>query len=93
MVTIYALLEDAQIRFIGKTKKTDLQEKLSQHLDEALAKPEQFKWINNLVRQGQKPEIKSIFTFPEEEASYYEELFLQEFRHLVNVKPKFQVGI
>jgi len=90
MITIYALLENSQIRYIGKTKKADLSEKLSQHLSEANEKPECFGWMNTLIRQGQMPEIKSIFSFPEEEANHYEELFLEEFRHLVHMKPAFK---
>jgi hypothetical protein len=93
MITIYALLEDSQIRYIGKTKQPDLNKKFNQHLREAIEKPEQFGWITNLIKQGQMPEIKSIFTFPEEEAKHYEALFLQEFKHFVQVKPAVQVII
>jgi hypothetical protein len=93
MVTIYALLDNAQVRYIGKTKKTNLEEKLSEHIREAIEIPEKFGWINTLTRQGLKPEIKSIFTVPEEDVAYYEELFLHEFRHLVNLKPKMNAGI
>lgn len=90
MITIYALLENAQIRYIGKTKKADLQEKLDQHIKEAGEKPGQFGWITKMIKQGIKPEIKPVFTFSEEESPYYEELFLQDFRHLVYLKPNTQ---
>jgi len=87
MITIYALLENSESRFIGKTKKTDLQEKLNQHITDAKVNPEQFYWIIDLLKQGRMPEIKSIFSFADSEAAKYEELFLKEYKHLIKVKP------
>jgi hypothetical protein len=81
MITIYALLENSQIRYIGKTKQNNLEEKLNQHLKEAVERPEQFAWIHKLLLQGRKPEIKPIFSFPDELAEQYEELFLKDYRH------------
>jgi hypothetical protein len=88
MITIYALLENAQIRYIGKTKQTDLEGKLNQHIKEAQARPEQFAWINNLIKQGGIPEIKSIFSFADDLADHYEEIFLKDFRHYKDLKTK-----
>jgi hypothetical protein len=88
MITIYALLENAQIRYIGKTKKTDLEEKLNQHIKEAQERPEQFAWINSLLKQGSVPEIKSIFSFPDDQADQYEEIFLKDYRHYKDLKTK-----
>lgn len=90
MITIYALLENSEIRFIGKTKTTDLQEKLNQHIRDAKENPEQFGWIIDLLKQGRSPEIKSVFSFADSEADKYEELFLKEFKHFVQVKPSYQ---
>lgn len=91
MITIYALLENSQIRYIGKTKQTDLDEKLNQHLKEAIERPEQFAWINKLLKQGQKPEIKLIFSFPDDLADQYEELFLKDYRHYKQLNVKMPV--
>jgi hypothetical protein len=91
MVTIYALLDESQIRYIGKTKQTDLLEKYNQHIKEAQEQPEKYDWINNMLKQGQMPKIKSIFTFPEEESKQYEKKFLEDFRHLINTKPTFEL--
>jgi hypothetical protein len=90
MITIYSLLANSEIRFIGKTKMTDLQEKLDQHIRDAKENPEQFGWINDLLKQGRTPEIKSIFSFADHEADKYEELFLKEFKHFIQVKPTSQ---
>lgn len=86
MTTIYVLLEKDQIRYIGKTKKTDLTEKLTQHLNEASSNPEKFEWLENLNKQGQKPEIRPVFTFQDDEAEYYEKLFIKDYKFFAKVK-------
>lgn len=90
MITIYALLENSEIRYIGKTKITDLQEKLNQHIRDAKENPQQFGWIIELLKHGRTPQIKSIFSFADDQAAQYEELFLKEFKHFVHVKPAYQ---
>lgn len=86
MVTIYVLLEDRHIRFIGKTKLTDLDERLDQHLKEADSNPEKYGWITNLSKKGKKPEIKAVFTYDEADADYYEHIFINDYRHFLGVK-------
>lgn len=86
MVTIYALLENNQIRFIGKTTKLNLLEKLNQHLDEAITDPDKFGWINQLLAKGQTPEIKPVLTFNDDEAPQYEKLFLNHFKFFIGLK-------
>lgn len=86
MVTIYALLENSQIRFIGKTTKLNLQEKLNQHLNEALTTPDKFEWINLLLAKGQAPEIKPVLTFNDDEATQYEKLFLNHYKFFIGLK-------
>jgi hypothetical protein len=86
MTTIYVLLENDQIRFIGKTRKTDLKEKLVQHMDEANTNPEKFEWIGNLFKEGKSPEIKSVFTYKDEEAEYYEKLFISDYKFFSGLK-------
>jgi len=86
MTTIYVLLENDQVKYIGKTTKDDLQKKLDQHLYEAQANPEKFKWIDNLSKVGKAPEIKPVFTYPDHEAEYYEKLFISDFRFFSKLK-------
>lgn len=86
MTTIYVLLENDQVRFIGKTKNSDLEEKLLQHLDEANSNPEKFEWLENLCKEGKKPEIKPVFTYQDEEAEYYEKLFISDYKFFSNLR-------
>ena len=86
MTTIYVLLEKDQIRYIGKTKHTDLTEKLAQHLNEASSNPEKFGWLETLSKEGRKPEIRPVFTFQDEEAEYYEKLFIKDYKFFAKVK-------
>ena len=86
MVTIYALLENNEIRFIGKTKKINLLEKLDQHLNEAKSDPDKSGWINRLLAKGHFLDIKPILTFSDEEAPQYEKLFLNHFKFFIGLK-------
>jgi hypothetical protein len=86
MTTIYVLLENDQIRYIGKTRNSDLDEKLVQHLDEAATNPEKFGWLNNLNKEGKKPEIKPVFSFQDHEAEYYEKLFIRDYKFFAQLK-------
>ncbi len=80
MTTIYVLLENDQIRYIGKTTKTDLKEKLDQHIDEAQNNPEKLGWLGPLFKEGKAPVIKSVFTYHDHEAEYYDKLFISEYK-------------
>ena len=86
MVTIYALLENSQIRFIGKTTKLNLQDKLNQHLNEAITDPDKFGWISHLIAKGQTLEIKTVLTYNDEDSDQYEKLFLNLFKFFVGLK-------
>jgi hypothetical protein len=86
MVTIYALLENNQIRFIGKTTKLNLQDKLNQHLNEAVSNPDKFGWISHLIAKGQTLEIKPVLSFNDEDAAQYEKLFLNHYKFFVGLK-------
>ncbi len=86
MTTIYALLDDDQIRYIGKTTKTDLDEKLRQHMLDAFSFPEKFKWINNLWIKGSSPKIKSIFTYNDNESEFYDKMFLDHYKFFSGLK-------
>jgi hypothetical protein len=88
MITIYILLDNSHVRYIGKTSQTDLKEKLNQHIKEAMAFPEKFGWIVNLLKEGKAPEIKSIFTFSEDQSEYYENLFLKDYKFFAGLKNK-----
>lgn len=86
MTTIYVILENDQIRYIGKTKNTDLEEKLIQHLDEASSNPKKLAWLEDLNKTGKKPEIKPVFTYEDEESEYYEKLFIRDYKFFTSVK-------
>lgn len=86
MTTIYVLLENDQIRYIGKTKKSDLKEKLFQHMDEAFNNPEKFEWIGNLFKEGKTPDIKPVFTYQDHEAEYFEKLFISDYKFFSGLK-------
>jgi hypothetical protein len=88
MITIYVLLDNSQVRYIGKTSKTDLKEKLNQHIQDAISFPEKFGWIANLLKEGRKLEIKPIFSFPEEQSDYYENLFIKDYKYFSGLKHK-----
>ncbi len=80
MTTIYALLDDDQIRYIGKTTKTNLDEKLKQHMLDAFTYPEKFQWINDLWKKGSSPKIKSIFTYNDNESEFYDKMFIDHYK-------------
>jgi hypothetical protein len=86
MITIYVLLENKEIRYIGKTTQANMHEKLDQHLKEARLNPEKYEWIVRLEKSGGKPDIKAIFTYDEKESEYYEDLFIHDFRFLLGLK-------
>lgn len=86
MTTIYVLLENDQVRYIGKTRNSDLDEKLGQHLDEAATNPEKFGWLNNLNKEGKRPEIRPVFSFQDHEAEYYEKLFIRDYKFFSQLK-------
>lgn len=85
MTTIYVLLDNNQIRYIGKTTKADLNEKLEQHQLEAMSDPDKLGWIANLFSEGRKPEIKPIISYKDEESEHYERVFLNDFRFFVGI--------
>ncbi len=80
MTTIYALLDENQIRYIGKTTQSDLEEKLKQHMLEAFSFPEKFQWINDLWKKGSAPKIKPIFTYNDNEAEFYDKMFIDNYK-------------
>lgn len=86
MTTIYAILENEQVRHIGKTQKSDLNEKLDQYIIESTSNPQKFEWLNNMIKRGKKPEIKAIFTFQDHESEYYESLFISDYKYFSSVK-------
>jgi hypothetical protein len=86
MTTIYVLLDNDQIRYIGKTTKANLNDKLTQHQSEALLNPEKFGWIINLLSCGKKPEIKPIVSYSEDEAERYEKLFFNDLRFFLGLR-------
>jgi hypothetical protein len=86
MKTIYVLLDENQICYIGKTETSDLNEKLSQHLHEAQNNPEKFGWIRKMFLQGRKPELVPIFTFSKKDEDYYEKLFISHYRFFLGLK-------
>lgn len=90
MTTIYVILENEQIRYLGKTKKVDLSEKLTQYLAEANINPEKFEWLSNLAKEGKKPEIRPVFTYEDHESEYYERLFIRDYKFFSNVKHSYQ---
>jgi len=85
MTTIYVLLDDNQIKFIGKTQKTNLNDKLAQHQLEATTNPDKFGWISNLFNQGKSPEIKPIVSYHENEAERYEKVFLSDLKFFLGM--------
>ena len=85
MTTIYVLLDNDQIRYIGKTTKANLNDKLEQHQLDAMADPEKFGWITNLFNQGKKPEIKPIVSYNDHESEHYERLFLSDFKYFLGI--------
>lgn len=85
MTTIYVLLDNNQIRYIGKTTMADLNDKLAQHHLEATTDPERFGWIANLFNEGKKPEIKSIISYNDEESEHYDKIFLSDFRYFLGI--------
>lgn len=85
MTTIYVLLDNNQIRYIGKTTKADLNDKLAQHHSDAITNPEKFGWIANLFNQGKKPEIKPVISYNDEESEHYEKIFLSDFKFFLGV--------
>lgn len=86
MTTIYALLDDDQIRFIGKTTHNDLDKKLKQHMHDAFSYPEKFQWINDLWKKGSTPRIKSIFTYNDNESEFYDRLFIDHYKFFSGLK-------
>lgn len=86
MTTIYVILENNQVRYIGKTKKSDLNERLNQYLEEAKSNPEKYVWLSKYSRNGKKPEIVPVFTYQENEAEYYEKLFISNYRYFSIVR-------
>lgn len=86
MTTIYVLLDNNQIRYIGKTTKANLQEKLAQHQKEALENPEKFAWMNALHHQGRKPEIKPIISYEDEKSEHVEKVIFSDLKFFLGVK-------
>ena len=85
MTTIYVLLDNNQIRYIGKTTKVDLNDKLAQHQLEAKSDPEKFGLISNLFREGKRLEIKPVIRYNDNESEHYEKVFLSDLRFFLGV--------
>jgi predicted GIY-YIG superfamily endonuclease len=86
MKTIYVLLDENKICYIGKTEASDLNQKLNQHLDEAKHDPEKFEWIRKMFLEGRKPELIPIFTYSKKDEAYYEKLFISHYRFFLGLK-------
>ncbi len=86
MTTIYALLDENQIRYIGKTTCTDLNKKLNQHMLEAFSDPDKFQWINDLWKKGSTPRIKSILTYNDTESEYYDRMFIDHYKFFSSLR-------
>jgi len=86
MTTIYVLLDNNQIRYIGKTTKADLKDKLEQHHLDAMVDPEKLGWITDLFRNGKRPEIKPIVTYNDEDAEHYEKIFFNDFKFFLGIR-------
>lgn len=86
MTTIYVLLDNNQVRYIGKTTKSDLNDKLKQHQIEAKSDPERFGWITDLFSEGKRPEIKPIISYNDEESERYEKIFFNDIRFFLGTR-------
>jgi len=86
MTTVYVLLDDNQIRYIGKTTKVNLEEKLAQHQKEALENPGKFTWMNELHYQGRKAEIKPIISYEDEKSEHFEKVLFSDLKFFLGVK-------
>ncbi len=91
MINIYALYdprEPEKLRYVGKTKMI-LRKRLQAHIDEAKGSGKSYKkrthkinWINSLLVQGIKPEIKLVEECLEEEWESKEKYFIKKYREL-----------
>lgn len=86
MTTLYVLLEGTQIRYIGKTKHNNLEEKLKQHINDAISDPDKFRWISNLLKSGKKPGIRAVYTCNDCDAERFEKQFIQDYRYILGLK-------
>jgi hypothetical protein len=93
MTTIYVLLDNNQVRYIGKTTKLDLNDKLKQHQLEAMSDPERFGWISDLFSMGKHPEIKPIVSYNDDEAERYEKIFFSDIRFFLGTRLTHQETI
>jgi hypothetical protein len=86
MKTLYVLIEDDQIRYIGKTETDNLSQKLNEHIMESQQYPGKFNWIKKMRREGRRPELVPIFTYADHNDEYYEKLFMSNYKLLLRLK-------
>lgn len=86
MKTLYVLIDNDQVRYIGKTETQNLSHKLNDHLQEAILNPGKFGWIMDMFREGKRPELIPIFTYSDPNDEYYEKLFISNFKLLLRLK-------
>lgn len=86
MKTLYVLIDNDQVRYIGKTETQNLSQKLNEHIQEAKLNPSKFGWILNMFREGKRPELIPIFTYSDQNDEYYEKLFIMNYKLLLRLK-------
>ncbi|HEX2935027.1 MAG TPA: GIY-YIG nuclease family protein [Bacteroidales bacterium] len=86
MTTLYVLIDNDQVRYIGKTETQNLSQKLNEHIEEAKSNPDKFGWILEMGREGKKPELIPIFTYSDQNDEYYEKLFISNYKFLLKLK-------
>jgi hypothetical protein len=86
MKTLYVLIDNDQVRYIGKTETQNLSQKLNEHIQEAKSNPSKFGWILNMFREGKRPELIPIFTYSDQNDEYYEKLFISNYKLLLRLK-------
>lgn len=86
MTTLYVLIDNDQVRYIGKTETQNLSQKLNEHIEEAKLNPDKFGWILEMGREGKKPELIPIFTYSDQNDEYYEKLFISNYKLFLRLK-------
>lgn len=86
MKTLYVLIDNDQVRYIGRTETQNLSQKLNEHIQEAKLNPSKFGWILNMFREGKRPELIPIFTYSDQNDEYYEKLFIMNYKLLLRLK-------
>jgi hypothetical protein len=86
MKTLYVLIDEDQVRYIGKTETLNLSQKLNEHIHEAMENHGKFGWILDMFREGKRPELIPIFTYSDQNDEYYEKLFISNYKFLLKLK-------